>query len=52
MKFEIKNANFTIVTRKGIVWIHGAIFEIMLTIAGWSFTEGTDIFRKARGIFK
>ena len=47
MKFEIKNANFTIVTRKGIVWIHGAIFGIMLTIAGWSFTEGTDIFRKA-----
>ena len=52
MKFEIKNANFTIVTRKGIVWIRGAIFGIMLTIAGWSFTEGTDIFGEARGIFK
>ena len=52
MKFEIKNANFTIVTRKGIVWIRGAIFGIMLTIAGWSFTEGTDVFGEARGIFK
>ena len=23
------------------------VFGIMLTIAGWSFTEGTDIFREA-----
>ena len=41
-----------IVTRKEIVWIDGPFsknFRNMLTIAGWSFTEGTDLFRGASG---
>ena len=39
----------TIVTRKEIVWIHGPFshnFGIMLTIAGWSFTEGQIFFKE------
>ena len=39
----------TIVTRKEIVWIHGPFshnFGIMLTIAGWSFTEGQIFFEE------
>ena len=42
----------TIVTRKEIVWIHGPFsknFRNMSTIAGWSFTKGTDLFRGAPG---
>ena len=41
-----------IVTRKEIVWIQGPFsknFQNMSAVAGWSFTEGTDLFRGAPG---
>ena len=41
-----------IVTKKEIVCIHRSFsynFQNMSAIVGWSFTEGTDLFRDALG---